>query len=412
MDYVSYGRQHIEDDDIAAVMSVLRSDWLTGGTAVSSFEAALGDLTTAPEVVACASGTAGLHLAMMALGVGPGDVVIVPGITFVATANCVRYVGGDVYFADVDPATGLMTPASLRSAIAGAKAVFPSQRLAAVIAVHLNGQTEDVEALSRLAEEAGAELVLDACHALGTTWGDEATPVGAATHAACEVFSFHPVKAIATGEGGAVTTRDAGLAESLRQLRGHGIARSAESFIDRRNGFSESGEAHSWYHEMQHLGFNYRLSDINSALGRAQLAKLPRFAAHRKDLVAAYRTALAPLGSSIAPVPDTGYCDPCWHLMSVLIDYQGLGTTRDAVMQALGARGLGTQVHYIPVFRQPYWRNYLESVDQPAEASSSGAIAYYGKQLSLPLHMRITIEHVQLAAQCLSDFAGDRKVGL
>src|SRR6478735_1200195 len=218
-----YGRQTIEDDDIAAVAEALRGDFLTTGPTVEAFEQAFAETVGAPHAVACANGTAALHLAMLALDVQPGEAVVVPAITFLATANCARYVGAEVVFADVDPASGLMTPDTLAEALGRAG----GRKVRAVLPVHLRGDACDLPGLEALAQKAGAVLVEDAPHALGTTmsFGNVAERVGDVTHSAMATFSFHPVKTIATGEGGMVTTRDAGLAERLRILRSHGMTR-------------------------------------------------------------------------------------------------------------------------------------------------------------------------------------------
>ena len=408
---IPYGRQYIDEDDVAAVTAVLRSDMLTGGPAVDVFEEALKKVTGAPHVVACATGTAALHLSMLALGLAAGDVVIVPAITFAATANCARYMGADVVLADVDPSTGLMTPDSLAVACANARLSFPDRRIAVIIAVHLNGQTEDVPNLAEVANSAEAHLVIDACHALGTTYAQEGVPVGASQHASCEVFSFHPVKTIAMGEGGAVTCRDPEICKKLRLFRSHGITRDATTFEHGEPGFRPDGKPNPWYYEMQVLGYNYRVSDINCALGISQLSKLSRFASHRKAIVAEYRSALAPLAPTIAPVRSTGHSDPVWHLMSVLCDFEELGSSRGTVMEMLASDGIGSQVHYIPIFYLPYWRAYCTATGQSPEITCSGALAYYQKQLSLPLHMNVTSEIVQRVANAFARIAGNERKG-
>jgi len=359
-----YGRQTIEDDDIAAVAEALRADFLTTGPAVDAFERAFADVVGSRHAVACANGTAALHLAMLALRVQPGEVVIAPSITFLATANCARYVGADVVFADVDPQSGLMTPDTLADALER----VGERKLRAVLPVHLRGDAADLPGLEALARDAGAVLVEDAPHALGTTmqFGNTTESVGDVRHSAMATFSFHPVKTIATGEGGMVTTNDAALAERLRTLRSHGMVRTAG--------------ADPWWYEMPEPGFNYRLPDILCALGQSQLAKLPRFAARRRALAAAYRDALAPLAPLVRPAAQPAWSDPVLHLMTVLIDFPAAGRSRREVVEVLKARGVGSQVHYIPVHRQPYYRGLYGDLDLP------GAEAWYARCLSLPLY--------------------------
>ncbi|MBI1200558.1 MAG: UDP-4-amino-4,6-dideoxy-N-acetyl-beta-L-altrosamine transaminase [Phenylobacterium sp.] len=379
-----YGRQTIEDDDIAAVTEALRADFLTTGPTVAAFERAFAEAVGARHAVACANGTAALHLAMLALDVKPGEAVIVPSITFLATANCARYVGADVVFADVDPDSGLMTPGALAEALGR----LEGRRLRAVLPVHLRGDACDLPGLEALARDAGAVLVEDAPHALGTTmsFGNTAETVGDVRHSAMATFSFHPVKTIATGEGGMVTTNDARLAERLRTLRSHGMVRPPD--------------ADPWWYEMPEPGFNYRLPDILCALGLSQLAKLPRFAARRRALAAAYRVALAPLAPGVRIAAQPAWSDPVLHLMTVLIDFPAVGRTRRDVVEALRAKGVGSQVHYIPVHRQPYYQGLYGATELP------GAEAWYGRCLSLPLYPGMTDDDVARVTEALGAALG------
>ncbi|MFN3584482.1 UDP-4-amino-4,6-dideoxy-N-acetyl-beta-L-altrosamine transaminase [Phenylobacterium sp.] len=359
-----YGRQTIEDDDITAVAEALKADFLTTGPLVERFELAFAETVGARHAVACANGTAALHLAMLALEVQPGEAVIAPAITFLATANCARYVGAEVVFADVDPASGLMTPDSLSEALTR----LEGRRLRAVLPVHLRGDAVDLPGLEGLARDAGAVLVEDAPHALGTAmrFGNVTEMVGDVRHSAMATFSFHPVKTIATGEGGMVTTNDDRLAERLRTMRSHGMVRPQGR--------------EPWWYEMPEPGFNYRLPDVLCALGLSQLAKLPRFAARRRLLAARYREVLAPLAPAVRPAAQPPWSDPVLHLMTVLIDFEAVGRTRLEVVEALRARGVGSQVHYIPVNRQPYYRERYGELVLP------GAEAWYARCLSLPLY--------------------------
>lgn len=379
-----YGRQTIEDDDIAAVAEALRGDFLTTGPLVDAFETAFAEKVGARHAVACANGTAALHLAMLALDVQPGEVCIVPSITFLATANCARYVGAEVVFADVDPATGLMTPDTLAQALTR----VGDRRLRTVLPVHLRGDTAELPALAALAENAGAVLVEDAPHALGSTmsFGNTAERVGDVRHSAMATFSFHPVKTIATGEGGMVTTNDDRLAQRLKTLRTHGMVRP--------------DGADPWIYEMPEPGFNYRLPDILCALGLSQLAKLDRFAARRKALAGRYLAALKPLAPLVTPAARPDWSDPVLHLMVVLIDFQAAGRTRRQVVDDLKARGVGTQVHYIPVHTQPYYRDRYGPMDLP------GAQEWYRTCLSLPLYPGMADEDVDRVIVALSEVLG------
>ncbi len=375
--FLPYGRQVIEDDDIAAVAEALRADMLTTGPRVEAFETAFAETVGARHAVACANGTAALHLAMLALDLRPGEAVIAPAITFAATANCARYLDAEVVFADVDPDTGLMTPGALAEAIGR----LDGRPLRAVLPVHLAGNVVDLPGVKRLAAAQGAELVEDACHALGTGMAFDNTPerVGDGRHSAMACFSFHPVKTIATGEGGMVTTDDPALAERLRLYRTHGITRDPADFRHPEIAFDADGSVNPWVYEMQALGYNYRMPDVLCALGISQLAKLDRFVARRRALTARYRELLTPLAPLVRTVTPPRGCDPALHLFTALIDFERVGLSRRRVMEGLRAHGIGSQVHYIPVHQQPYYRARYGDIALP------GADAYYARCLSLPL---------------------------
>jgi UDP-4-amino-4,6-dideoxy-N-acetyl-beta-L-altrosamine transaminase len=376
--FLPYGRQSVDDDDIAAVAAVLRGETLTTGPEIERFEAALAAVTGAPQAVACNSGTAALHLAVAALGIGEGDRVVVPTLTFLASANCARYVGAEVVFADVDPDTGLMGPGHLADALKQA----PPGTVKAVIPVHLNGQCCDVPGIAALAATQGIAVVEDACHALGGTTPAGA-PVGACDSSAAACFSFHPVKTVATGEGGAVTTRDPGLAETMRVLRSHGMRRQPMTPDLPEFGLAADGTPNPWYYEMSEPGWNHRMSDIHAALGRSQLRKLDRFVRRRAEIVARYDAAFSGLSNRLRPVGRVGG-SVAWHLYVVQIDFAAVGRDRAAVMHALKARGIGTQVHYFPVHLQPYYQRRYGRQSLP------GAESYYARCLSLPLFPAMT----------------------
>lgn len=390
-----YGRHAIDEDDIAAVRAVLCGDWLTTGPAVRRFETALAGRTGAAQAVSCANGTAALHLACLALDLRPGDSVIVPAITFVATANAARLCGAEVVFADVDPMSGLMEAAHLAAALAEAERRGLAPRI--VFPVHLAGQCADLAAIARLARARGLAVVEDACHAIGTVEcridGTEVA-VGACAHSDMTVFSFHPVKTIAAGEGGAVTTQSTALAERLRRLRGHGIVRDETLFEDRVEAF-EQAVVNPWYYEMVELGLNYRLSDINCALALSQLRKLDRFVVIRRALAALYDAHLARFAPVLERARQHGRSLPAWHLYTVLIDFEAAGITRGQLMRDLEADGIRTQVHYIPVPRQPYYRKLYGDLDLP------GADAYYRRTLSLPLYVGMTGADVERVTRSL-----------
>jgi len=393
--FLPYGRHSIDDDDIAAVVEVLQSDFLTTGPTVAAFEQSLAEATGAEHAIAVSNGTAALHLAAIALDLGPGDSVIVPTLTFLATANAARYVGAEVVFADVDPSTGLLSADSLAQAMRqggdNVRAVFP---------VHLNGQSADMAALKGVDGASELIFVEDSCHALGgmqLSTSGQPRPVGSCTDSNMSVFSFHPVKIVAMGEGGAITTNDAGLAERLRRLRNIGMVREPSAFQLADQALASDGSPNPWYYEMPELGFNCRASDLHCALGLSQLKKLNRFAERRNQLIHRYRDSLASLSPLVEPVPEIADVPSAWHLFVVHIDFPNAGMDRAQVMHALRERGVGTQVHYLPVHRQPYYRERYGDIDLP------GADAYYASVLSLPLFVDMLDTDVDYVVEVLTD---------
>ena len=396
--FLPYGRQLIEDDDVAAVAAALRADYLTTGPTVEAFERAFAERVGASHAVACSSGTAALHLCTMVLELGPGDWLVVPSMTFLATANCARFVGADVQFADVDPDCGLITQATLGEALDDARGKGRTVRAIAV--VHLTGRTAPLSSIAAVARSHDLPIIEDACHGLGTTYDSAhgtSARVGDGRYGQLAAFSFNPVKTIAVGEGGMVTTNDATLAARMRLQRNHGMSRSPDAMRERDAAIGSDGTINPWYYEMHDVGFNYRLTDIQCALGLSQLAKLDRFVARRRELAKAYDTALRPLAPLVRPVPPVPDCDPAPHLYAILIDFAEVGITRQDVMSELKARGIGTQVHYIPVHRQPYYRDRYGSVSLP------GADAYYERELSLPLFPSMSDADVTRVVEALTE---------
>lgn len=374
--FLPYGRQSIDDDDIAAVTAVLRSDYLTTGPVSTRFDHVLAETTGARHAIGCANGTAALHLAALALGLGPGDCVVVPAITFTATANAARFVGAQVEFADVDPSSGLMRGKDARDAIARARSKGWNVR--ALFPVHLAGQVCDLPELAQVAAEHELVIVEDACHALGGVF--DGHRVGDGAFSSMAAFSFHPVKTVAMGEGGAIVTNDDSLAQKLRDLRSHGITRDAARFRRPDLAVDSDGNSNPWHYEMLDLGFNYRLSDIACALGLSQLGKLSAFVVRRAQLVARYDRLLAPLAPLLFPTNRRPRQNPGWHLYVTLVDFPALGRSRAQLMESLRAKGIGTQVHYIPVPHQPYYTDLYGRPDLP------GAELYFQRCLSLPLY--------------------------
>jgi UDP-4-amino-4,6-dideoxy-N-acetyl-beta-L-altrosamine transaminase len=395
-----YSRHAIDEDDIAAVAEVLRGDWLTTGPAARDFETALAQQCDAGHAISCTNGTAALHLACLALGIGPDHTVIVPTMTFAATANAARLAGAEVLFADCDPDNGLMQLPQFEAALAQLKRA--GKRAAAVFPVDLAGQCADLETIAACARHEGLAIVEDSCHALGTRYqrhDNSWTAVGGCADSDVTIFSFHPVKNIAAGEGGAALTNQPDVARRLAMFRNHGVNRDAAQFIDKEAGF-ESAQVNPWYYEMTALGLNYRLSDINCALARSQLGKIEHFAAARRRLAARYDSRLADFAPLLRPITRSRHCVPTWHLYSVLIDFDTTGASRGQLARALEERGIRTQVHYIPVHRHPYYRDRYGAMSLP------GAEAYYRRTLSLPLFVGMDEDDVDYVVENLGELLG------
>jgi len=392
-DFLPYGRHTIDTDDLAAVARVLQSDWLTSGPEIDAFEQAFARKVGAKYAIACSSGTAGLHLAVLALNLGPGDKVIVPTLTFLATANAVRYAGADVVFCDVDADTGLITLETLTQAYAAA-----GEDVAAIFPVHLNGQCADMAAISDFARHHHLAVVEDACHAIGGTLqtaDGTVTAVGSCAQSDMNVFSLHPVKTITMGEGGVITTNREDLYEKMISRRSHGMVRTPEKLRNVAQATSSDGTPNPWYYEMHELGYNYRASALHCALGASQLNKLDAFVTHRQHLVDVYDDLLRPLHPIVRPAGRVRNGQPGWHLYVVLIDFAAAKMDRARVMSTLLAAGIGTQVHYLPVHRQPYYENLYGT--KPL----NGADEYYARCLSLPLFPDMNDDDVSRVVQAL-----------
>jgi perosamine synthetase len=354
--FIPYGHQSLDAADLEAVCEILRSDWLTTGPSVRKFEQILSAFTgETPHAVAVSSGTAGLHAAMFALGIGQGDEVIVPPMTFAATANCVLYQGGTPVFADIDPATMLIDPGEVEKKI--------TAKTRAIIGVDYAGHPCDWDALREIADRNALALVADSCHALGAEYKGRKS----GTLADMTVFSFHPVKHITTGEGGMVLTSDAELAERMRSFRNHGIA------LDSR----QREEQGVWHYEMTELGFNYRVTDFQSALGISQMAKLPRFLKRRREIAARYDEAFFE-ASDIRPLYVRADILHAYHLYVVRVPAE----TRSAIFSRLRQNGIGTNVHYIPVYLHPYYLRRLGTGPGLCPVAENS----YKEILSIPMH--------------------------
>ena len=327
-----YGRQCLDDDDIDAVVKVLKSDWLTTGPAVKEFENAVAAYTGAEYAVAVSSGTAALHVALSAAGIGPGDEIIVPAITFVATANAGLYLGATPVFADVEPDTLLINPASVEAKI--------TSKTKAIIAMDYAGQPCDYRALREIASKHKLILVADAAHSLGASVGG----IAVGRLADLTTFSFHPIKAITTGEGGMIVTDDHELAQKMRSFINHGISEDHH----------QRAQTGRWDYSMEQLGYNYRLTDIQSALGLSQLKKLPAWLKRRNEIASRYDDAFSGL-SGVDLLQRRADVRHANHLYVIKIDEQLSNTNRNTLFEELRKQDIGVNVHYLPVYQHPYY---------------------------------------------------------
>ena len=373
---IPYSRHALDEEDIQAVCRVLRSDWLTTGPMVPAFEDALARAAGAQYAVMFNSGTSALHAAYQAAGLGAGDEFITSPNTFVATANAGLYLGAIPVFVDVDPKTGNIDPTGIAPKL--------TDRTRLIVPVHYAGCPADMGPIGDIARAYGLSVVEDACHALGSTYMGCRT--GACAFSDMVVFSFHPVKHITSGEGGAVVTNNAAHRDRLRRFRSHGIAR--DTF---------QGDVHGdWYYEMDGLGFNYRMSDINAALGLSQLAKLDRFVADRRQIAARYDQVFRANPHFDIPDPDV-YAGSSYHLYPIRLK-PGLASRKPVIFRSLRERGLGVQVHYMPVYAHPYYRR-AGFVDTHA----AHAEEFYRRELSIPLHPSMTEAHIEYTVTTLLD---------
>ncbi len=376
-DLIPYGRQEIDEDDIAAVVEVLRGDWLTTGPAVGRFESAFAELVGAEHAVAVTNGTAALHLAMLAAGIGPGDEVIVPTFTFAASANAGRYVGADVVFADVLPDTLGVDVSHVEALI--------TPRTRALVVVDYAGIPCDLDEVMALADRHGLTVIEDACHAVGASY--RGRPVGSIAH--LSTFSFHPVKHLTTGEGGMVTTADPELAQRVRRLRNHGIDTD----------FRTREQQGTWQYDVVELGFNYRLSDVSCALGASQVPKVPGWVERRRELAGRYQEALNGLPLRRLQVP--GDREPSWHLFPVLVT-EDTPVGRNELVEGLRSTGIGATLHYRPVHQHSLYQQLQPSAGPLPVAEHAGSHA-----LTLPLWHGMTDGQQDRVVARLHELLGD-----
>lgn len=399
MRHIPYSHQWIDSDDIRDVAKVLESDRLTQGPVIKKFEDALSKYAGVKYAVVVSSGTAALHIACLAAGIRKGDNVITSPMTFAASANCILYCGATPVFADIDPATLNIDPRKMER--------YLKLRPKAIIPVHFAGVPCDMEAIYALARKSGSIVIEDACHALGAEYktANGWVKVGSCKHSDMAVFSFHPVKSIATGEGGAILTNRKDLYERLIMLRNHGITKEKKRFVGRHvtrsPGHQSLVAADGWYYEMQYLGFNYRMTDIQAALGYSQLKKLRIFVAKRREIAERYHKAFHNLKECIQTPCVPIFARSSWHLYIVRIKPRDkVEERRRKIFDYLRKNGIGTQVHYIPVYWHPYYQGlgYKKGICPVAEG-------YYKSALSIPLFYSLKDIDIKKVVRIFKDAA-------
>lgn len=380
---IGYGHQYIDDSDIEAVVNVLKSDYLTQGPSVSAFEKKICEITGAKYCVSVSNATAGLHIAVAALELKEGSEGITTPNTFLASSNCMVYNNVKPVFADIDPVSYNIDPMEIEKHI--------SSKIKLLIPVHFAGLPCKMEEISAIAKKNNLHVIEDAAHAIGSQYAD-GSYVGNCKYSDMTVFSFHPVKTITTAEGGAVTTNDEKLYQKLLMLRSHGVTKD-ESILTKNPG--------PWYYEMQSLGFNYRMTDMQAALGVSQLNKLDFFKKRRREVIAMYNKAFADMRYLKTPYEPENVCS-CFHLYVTQIDFESLGKSRAQVMKELRDKGIGTQVHYIPVPTQPYYKNNFGYKDGDYPVAEK----YYEQELSLPLYPGLSDDDVNTVIKAVKEVVG------
>ncbi len=381
---IPYGRQDISQADIDAVIDVLKSDWLTQGPMVGLFEKAVADYCGATHAVAVNSGTSALHIACLALGLGPGDYLWTSPNTFVASANCALYCGATVDFVDIDRNTWNLDVSALKDKLEIAQKEGKLPKV--VVPVHFAGQSCEMKEIAKLSRQYGFKILEDASHAIGGQYDNK--PIGSCRYSDITVFSFHPVKIITTGEGGMAMTNDNVLAEKMRRLSTHGITRHADEMTKESEG--------AWHYQQIELGFNYRLTDIQSALGLQQLQRLDDFVSARQILAKRYNQLLADMPLSVQwNHPDTY---SAYHLYTIRINQAESRQSRQCIFDRMRQSGVGVNVHYIPVHTQPYYEGLGFRQGDFPEAEK-----YYTETISLPLFPALTNEEQDIVVLSLKE---------
>ena len=386
--FLPYSKQHISNKDIKKVVEVLKSNFITQGPEITNFEKEFAKYVGSKYAVACATGTAALHISCLSLGINKKSRILTTGVTFVATANCAEYLGAKVNFVDIDKNTHCISVKNLE------KKLKNGQKVNLVIVVHMAGHSADMKRIFRLKRKYNFKLIEDSCHALGGSY--ENYKVGSCKFSDISTFSFHPVKPITTGEGGMITTNNKKIYERLLLFRTHGIHKNPKKFINKKLGFEKKNQANRWYYEMTNLGYNYRITDIQAALGSSQLQRINAITSKRNKIAEFYNKEFKNYNGIVTP-PKQRNIIHAYHLYTLLIDFKKFKISKNYFMTRLAQEGVGSQVLYIPVFLQPYYKKkYNYNIK-----NFPNSMSYYNKAVSIPIFDDITKKELNHVSQVI-----------
>lgn len=387
--FLPYSRQNLDKTDIEAVKKVLKSNFLTQGPLIQEFEKSFAKYVNSKYAIACATGTAALHMACQSLNIKKGDNLVTTPITFVASANCGEFLGANTFFSDIDNKNFCIDPISLEK-------VLKKKKISLVVVVHMSGHSADMKKIFYLKKKYGFKLIEDSCHALGGKYKDK--KVGSCFYSDISTFSFHPVKPITTGEGGMITTNNEKIYKKLLKLRTHGIHKNSKEFSNKSMAFDKNGKKNIWYYEMSELGYNYRITDIQAALGKSQLKKINKFFKARNKIAKLYNKGFSK--NSLIQTPEVSNdVKHAYHLYTILINFKKLKKTKNEVMMNLKRLNIGTQVLYIPVHLQPYYKKKYKYKFGDFPKSEK----FYDNCLSIPIFYGMKKKEVNFVIKKIND---------
>ena len=393
--FLPYSRQFISKEDVKKVTSVLKSDFITQGPEIINFEKNFAKYVGAKYAVACATGTAALHISCLALGINNKSKILASAVTFVASTNCAEFIGANVDFVDIDKKTHCISVKDLE------RKLKKNKRIDLVIVVHLAGYSSDMKKIFELKKKYKFNLIEDSCHALGGKYGK--FKVGSCKYSDISTFSFHPVKPITTGEGGMVTTNNKKIYDKLILFRTHGIHKSPKKFTNIDLGFDDNKEPNRWYYEMSDLGYNYRMTDIQAALGNSQLKRIDKITKKRNQIANYYKNELENISNLTLPVASQKI-KHAYHLFTILFDFEKLKMSKNLFMKKLAENGIGSQVLYIPVFLQPYYKKKYNFKPK----YFPNAMYYYERALSIPIFYDIKRKELKKVVNTIKELVAKK----